>query len=191
MGEPAWPWQWYYQLSCLLLTPPSSSLEDDLGRRMYGRSGSTGSLERFRLKCALRTTHTEVLWLTGGTHMASSSFLPGISGLGHSRHSVLAGVYGIGPVEALAMCRGFRGSVVSALEASVDSELRVQARLFALLTSPFLQKQPLFKTQSGRRRMTFQIALQIFLLKQIVAKCQEPHIFPMKRSQSPPGHFKL
>lgn len=39
--------------------------------------------------------------------------------------------------------------------------------------------------------MASQIALRFFSLKQIVAKCQEPHIFPMKQSLKQPGHFKL
>lgn len=91
-------------------------------------------------------------------------------------------------------CDGHRSRTLSVMlprSWGVDSELRFQARPFSFLRLFEGEKQTTSKDQSGRQGVASQIALQFFPLKQIVAKCQKPHIFPVKQSLNQPGHFKL
>lgn len=102
-----------------------------------------------------------------------------------TRYSGLAGIYGIGPEEASrAVCSG-PGTPVWTLSSDPGQALYTAQFSISSETTTTSKNQP------GRRGVASQIALQIFLLKQIVAKCQGAHIFPMKQSQNPPGHFKL
>lgn len=93
-------------------------------------------------------------------------------------------------------CGGDRSRTLSVMlpgSWGTHSEFRFQTRHHPSHFSISLKgkKQTTSKDQSGRQGVASQIALQFFPLKQIVAKCQEPHIFPMKQSLKQPGHFKL